>query len=64
MGTSVYISGPLKRVTSARRLCHNRKEAVNIVMPVKAGIRNMLKIPDSPVSSTRQAQSRTSLALK
>ena len=32
-------------------------------MPVKTGIQNMLKILDSPVSSTGQAQSRASLAL-
>ncbi|NLN39295.1 MAG: hypothetical protein GX155_06840 [Smithella sp.] len=46
-----------------RRLCRNRKEAVNIVMPVKTGIQNVLKILDFSVSSTRQAQSRASLAL-
>jgi hypothetical protein len=48
---------------SAKGPCRNRKEAVNIVMPVKTGIQNMLKILDSPVPSTRQAQSRASLAL-
>jgi hypothetical protein len=31
-------------------------------MPVKTDIQKMLKILDSPVSSTRQAQSRVSLA--
>jgi len=46
-----------------RRLCRNSKEAVNIVMPVKTGIQNVLKILDFSVSSTRQAQSRASLAL-
>jgi hypothetical protein len=45
-----------------RRLCRNRKEAVTIVIPAKAGIQNMLKILDSPVSGTGQAQSRASLA--
>jgi hypothetical protein len=56
-------SGTLKQPTPAGRLCRNRKEAVNIVMPVKTGIQNMLKILDFPVSSTGQAQSRASLAL-
>jgi|GEM_PF-2195198 len=37
-------------------------KAVNIVIPAKAGIQNMLKILDSPVSSTGQAQSRALLA--
>jgi hypothetical protein len=31
-------------------------------MPTKVGIQNLLKILDSPVSSTGQAQSRASLA--
>jgi len=39
--------GPLERATPAGRLCRNSKEAVNIVMPVKTGIQNMLKILDS-----------------
>jgi hypothetical protein len=47
----------------ARWLCRNRKEAVNIVMPVKTGIQNMLKMLDFPASSTGQAQNRASLAL-
>ena len=46
------------------RLCRNRKEAINIVMPVKTGIQDIMKILDSSVSSTGQAQSRSSLALK
>jgi hypothetical protein len=61
------LSNSLRKPSSfvpRRRLCRNRKEAVNIVMPVKTGIQNMLKILDFPVSSTRQAQSRASLALK
>jgi len=38
------------------------ESAINNVMPVKAGIQKQLKILDSPVSSTGQAQSRASLA--
>jgi hypothetical protein len=45
---------------SAWRLCRNRKEAINIVMPMKIGIQNMLKMLDSPVPSTSQAQRRAS----
>jgi hypothetical protein len=51
-----------RRKTHVWRLCRNRKEAVKIAMPLKTGIQNILKILDPPVSSTRQAQSRTSLA--
>jgi hypothetical protein len=31
----------------SKRLCRNRKEAVTLVIPAKAGIQNMLKILDS-----------------
>jgi hypothetical protein len=53
----------IQEAVSRRRLCRNRKEAINIVMPVQTGIQNMLKILDFPVSSTGQAQSRAWFAL-
>ncbi|HOE79934.1 MAG TPA: hypothetical protein PLX58_05595 [Smithellaceae bacterium] len=62
LNLALSTSAPMNRGTSARRLCRNRKETVNIVMPVKTGIQNMLIILDSPVSSTGRAQSRASLA--
>jgi hypothetical protein len=34
---------------------------IKLVIPAQAGIQNLLKILDSPVSSTGQAQSRASL---
>ena len=38
------------------------ENAINTVMPVKTGIQNLLKLLDSPVSSTGQAHCRASLA--
>ena len=38
------------------------ENSFKIVIPAKAGIQKLLKLLDSPVSSTGQAQSRASLA--
>jgi hypothetical protein len=37
---------PTEASHPAGRLCRNRKEAISIVMPVKIGIQNIIKILD------------------